>query len=239
MNKIKIENKINYKNMMKVEEKYQDLVTDIVCYLRVELNEEDSEEAVNDINDILLSAQDRGEDLYEVVGDYQIFCKEVIASYKEGVKGYGFKHGFGMLKYFIPLILGGFILFMAIDIVLKFPYKEVNSLKELLGAKYILTSEPIMILILGLTTIIGFFKLTVKSPSKSKMIKRDNIMFILVYIIIVASLVLVAIFTRKIELISFENFGIGFILAFIVIISLIAYMFYDSRKGKKESLKKD
>ncbi|MCR8746443.1 hypothetical protein [Romboutsia lituseburensis] len=49
--------KTNYENMMKIDDKYQDLVTDIVCYIRGELTQKDAEEAINDINEILLGAQ--------------------------------------------------------------------------------------------------------------------------------------------------------------------------------------
>ena len=107
--------------------KYQDLVTDIVCYLRVELNGKDAEEAINDINESLLSAQNRGEDLYEVIGDYRFFCKDII-SYKDGVKGYGLKS----LKSYSTLRIGigVLIFFIALDIVSNFPYGEINSWRK-------------------------------------------------------------------------------------------------------------
>ena len=69
MNKLDKQIKVNYSNMLKIDKRYQDLVTNIVCYLRGKLNSVDAEEAINDVNDILLGAQSRGEDLEVLVGD--------------------------------------------------------------------------------------------------------------------------------------------------------------------------
>ena len=69
MNKLNKQIEVNYNNMMKIDKRYQDLVTNIVCYLRGKLNSVDAEEAINDVNDILLGAQSRGEDLEVLVGD--------------------------------------------------------------------------------------------------------------------------------------------------------------------------
>lgn len=73
MNKLDKQIKVNYSNMLKIDKRYQDLVTNIVCYLRGKLNSVDAEEAINDVNDILLGAQSRGEDLEVLVGDYEEF----------------------------------------------------------------------------------------------------------------------------------------------------------------------
>jgi len=235
MSKIKSEIKTNYENMKKVDEKYQDLVTDIVCYIRAELNEKDAEEAINDIIDILLSAQDRGEDLNEVIGEYQVFCTDIIASYKDGVKGYGLKS----LKDYIPIVIWVLIFFIALDILSNFPYGEINSFKEILGTKYSLTLAPIMTCIVAYAVAIGFLKFILKSPSKSKKKKRDNIIFLLGYIFIIAILVLVGILARNIEIITFESFGIGYILAIIIVICGIGHMIYTSRKIRKDSSKKE
>ncbi|PRR81833.1 hypothetical protein [Clostridium vincentii] len=230
MSKIKNEIKTNYENMMKVEEKYQDLVTDIVCYIRVELNEEDAEEAINDINDILLSAQDRGEDLYEVIGDYQVFCKDIIASYKDGVKGYELKN----LKSYIPIVIGGLIFFIALDIVSNFPYGQISSLKDILGVKYSLTLAPIMTFIVAFAVAIGVFNFIAKSSSGRKKRKRDNVIFLLGYLFIIAILVVVGIVAKNIEIITLNSFGIGYILAIIIVISGIGHMIYTSIKATRK-----
>lgn len=222
MSKIKNEINMNYENMMKVDEKYQDLVTDIVCYIRVELNYKDAEEAINDINDILLSAQDRGEDLYEVIGDYQVFCKDIISSYKEGVKGYGSKR----LKMYLAIGVWVLALIIAQDIVFKFPYSEINSWEKIASTKYSLTLGPIMTAIISCAISMGLLKFILKRPSKSSKKKRDFLIFSLVGMVIIAILVLVTIVTRNIEIITFERFGIGFILAFIIAIFGIGYMIY-------------
>lgn len=45
----------NYKNIKKIDAKYDSLITDIVCYIRLELLENDAEEAIDAILDMLLS----------------------------------------------------------------------------------------------------------------------------------------------------------------------------------------
>ena len=49
MNKLDKQIKVNYSNMLKIDKRYQDLVTNIVCYLRGKLNSVDAEEAINDV----------------------------------------------------------------------------------------------------------------------------------------------------------------------------------------------
>ena len=94
MNKLDKQIKVNYSNMLKIDKRYQDLVTNIVCYLRGKLNSVDAEEAINDVNDILLGAQSRGEDLEVLVGDYEEFCDNIIDAYRGGDKWYSLKSYF-------------------------------------------------------------------------------------------------------------------------------------------------
>ncbi|ERI91654.1 hypothetical protein HMPREF1982_03038 [Clostridiales bacterium oral taxon 876 str. F0540] len=113
MSKIKEVIKRNYELSKKLKAEYQDLYTDIVCYIRTApLTERQTEEAVNDILDIMLGAQDREEDIFEVIGeDYKEFCDEVIESHKE--KNQGIKN----LIEAIPLFIGNIAFLIGLDFV--------------------------------------------------------------------------------------------------------------------------
>ena len=110
MNKLEKQIKVNYSNMLKIDKRYQDLVTNIVCYLRGKLNSVDAEEAINDVNDILLGAQSRGEDLEVLVGDYEEFCDNIIDAYRGSDKWYSLK------SYFYDF--GGISIYMLVFISL-------------------------------------------------------------------------------------------------------------------------
>lgn len=58
------------------------VLTDIVCYLRVANISEYNQEVIRqDLLDMVLSAQHRGEDIASVIGeDYKTFCDNIIAS---------------------------------------------------------------------------------------------------------------------------------------------------------------
>lgn len=65
-----------------VNEENQVPFTDMVCYLRsADISEEDQEIVRHDLLDMILSAQERGEDLQTVIGDdYKSFCDHIIAN---------------------------------------------------------------------------------------------------------------------------------------------------------------
>lgn len=113
MNKTKEMNKRNFEASNKLKKEYEDLYLDIVGYIRFsELTESQSEEAINDILDIMLSAQERGEDVFKIIGeDYKRFCSEVIESFKE--KGQKLKSNISML----PTYVGMAILFIGLDFI--------------------------------------------------------------------------------------------------------------------------
>ena len=107
MNKLNKQIAVNYSNMMKIDKRYQDLVTNIVCYLRGKLNSIDAEEAINDVNDILLGAQSRGENLEALVGDYKEFCENIIDAYKGSDKWYSLKsyfYDFGSVNIYVSVL---------------------------------------------------------------------------------------------------------------------------------------
>ena len=133
MNKLDKQIKVNYSNMLKIDKRYQDLVTNIVCYLRGKLNSVDAEEAINDVNDILLGAQSRGEDLEVLVGDYEEFCDNIIDAYRGNDKWYSLKsyfYDFGGISIYM------LVFFMALDIISSIPTVKPLTISNILNMQY-------------------------------------------------------------------------------------------------------
>ncbi|MBQ9120466.1 MAG: hypothetical protein IJY09_10530 [Lachnospiraceae bacterium] len=75
-------NRLNNELDAKVEEKNQEIFTNMVCYLRgASISPYDQEMVRHDLLEMILSAQERGEELQTVIGEnYQAFCDNIIAS---------------------------------------------------------------------------------------------------------------------------------------------------------------
>lgn len=69
----------------KQSEENNAVMTDIVCYLRVSnISEHDQEVVRHDLLEMVLSAQERNEDIRTVFGeDYKSFCDEIIAVFPQ------------------------------------------------------------------------------------------------------------------------------------------------------------
>lgn len=224
---------MNYENMMKIDDKYQDLVTDIVCYIRAELTEYDAEEAINDINEILLGAQERGEDLFQVVGDYKNFCNEVIKSYKENSKYYKLK----LILNDLPIYIYMCIFFIALDIVTFVIPNRPGSFKELMEIDYVMTLAPIINSIIGVICASIIVNIICKRPTKNKNNKKENVLIFVLYVLVVSTMVLVGTLGRKIEIYTFKNTSIpvivGFIIAAIGLIQMTKIFILANREKKK------
>lgn len=81
----RITKKLNEQNNMldeKINEENQEMFTNMICYLRgANISEYDVEVVRQDLTEMILSAQKRGESIDSVIGgDYKEFCDEVIAN---------------------------------------------------------------------------------------------------------------------------------------------------------------
>ncbi len=87
--KVKELNRENNRLDEEIWEENQEIFTDMICYLRgSELSEYNIEVVRHDLTEMVIAAQERGEDIEKVIGgDYQNFCDEVIATFpKKTVK---------------------------------------------------------------------------------------------------------------------------------------------------------
>lgn len=231
MNKLKKQLKMNYENMMKIDEKYQDLVTNIVTYIRVELNSVDAEEAINDVNDILLGAQSRGEDLNEVVGEYREFCKDIIGAYMGDDKWYSLK---GYIYDFGGMAIYMLVFFIALDIISSIPTIKPLTLSNILNMSYTISLAPIISCIIALVFSIGTTKYMCTNTKES--IKESNKEFIravIVYSIVIAIMVASSFLFKNIRIYTFSNTPILIIIGILICLVGIANFIFNLLKLKR------
>ncbi|WP_195573058.1 hypothetical protein [Clostridium paraputrificum] len=219
MNKLDKQIKVNYSNMMKIDKGYQDLVTNIVCYLRGKLNSVDAEEAINDVNYILLGAQSRGEDLGVLVGDYKEFCENIIDAYRGSDKWYSLKsyfYDFGGISVYM------LVFFIALDILSSISNVKPLTLSNILNMKYTISLAPIISLIIALIFSIGVVKYICTHPVENENgNKKEAIMFFIIIFIVLSFMVASTFFFRKIEIFTFSNIPIIIIIASLVCLAVI------------------
>lgn len=211
--------KSNNECMEKIDEKYWELRDLIVSYIRVKLAEEESEEAINDILDIFLEAQNRGEDLNKVVGqDYVSFSDEFIKAYKYKEKFYFMKK----IKRPFLKIMKYLIFILAILVIAKAPY-DSSSISEFASKSYDVTLDFI-IAIIGITLYVYALNFTDRAFSSinMKLRKKTGVFFSAFLLIIMWQVFIILI--NKLEhytIISIKNYLICYILS---VLTLIYYV---------------
>lgn len=75
-------NRINNELDKQINSENQEIFTDMICYLRCSgISEYDQEIVRQDLSEMVISAQSRGENIHSVIGgDYKAFCDNVISS---------------------------------------------------------------------------------------------------------------------------------------------------------------
>lgn len=216
--------KVNFENMEKIDKKYDELITNMVIYIRVALNEKDAEEAINDILEILLGAQHRGEDLGNIIGeDYKNFCDEVISSYKGENKLY-FLSSF---KEILLMVLAMLPFFIALNCVVEIGKVKNFSMEGLWNAKYNLGIIPILGNFIAIPVIYFLLAYIAKNPGKDN--RKDFLVFFIIQIVYIGFLVFVGYLLRNIVLLSIPNY---FICLIVSIILLIGYFYYLRKLSK-------
>lgn len=206
----------NYKNIKKIDAKYDSLITDIVCYIRLELLENDAEEAIDDILDMLLSAQVRGEDLYDFVGnDFKKFCDDIIDSYRQNSKSYKYKLIFENAITVLKLL--PFFISLSCFIEL-FSLKNL-SLNKLLNTDFNLKVSVIITSICLIISINILLDLCLKPNNNSKF-KNYLYLFTIFFITMAFPIIFNSIFNNPI-LISIPNYLVCLIISIIILVIYI------------------
>lgn len=112
MNKTKELNKKNNEMDELLSKKNQDVMIDMISYLRVApISDYQVELVRQDILDMALGAERRNEPLSKTFGDYKGFCDDIVDNLKKQGKA---KNIFSWIMY---LVIGGYTVLAAIDVV--------------------------------------------------------------------------------------------------------------------------
>lgn len=203
MRNLKKKIKTNYNNMMKIDKVYEEQMANIVCYLRAELNGVDAEEAINDVLEILLSAQERNEDLNIVIGDYKKFCNETIKAYKGEDKNYNLKAFF--IDYSVMIVFS-FVFFIGLDIILQLGLAKASTIDEIINLRYSLSLAPIVNFLVITLASIKIVKWLSLNPEKATLDNKKNILkFTLGYASLIVMMVASTYLFKEVVLYSFVN----------------------------------
>lgn len=208
---------LNCQNMEKIDEKYDELLSNIAIYIRVALNTEDAEEVINDILEILLGAQARGEDLHKVIGeDYKTFCDEIIRSYKSENKFYFLSN----FKEIALMTLATLPFFLALNC-----FSQIGdfgmSLQNLWSADYNIGIIPILGNLIAIPVVYSILGYIAKNPGISH--KKDFIFFFMIHLVYIGFLVFVGYQFRSIVLLTIPNYFICFSLSLVLLIGYFSY----------------
>lgn len=215
---IKDKIKFNRQNMAKIAEKYDEVLSNIVIYIRVALNEKDAEEVINDILEILLGAQHRGEDLETVMGDdYKVFCDEIINSYKNENKLYFLSN----FKEIALITLAMLPFFIALNCISKIGGFGI-SMQNLWNANYKIGVIPILGNLIAIPVVYSILAYIAKNPDKRH--KKDLMFFFSLHIIYIGFLVFVGYQLRNIVLLIIPNYFICLIISIVLLIGYLIYL---------------
>lgn len=122
---------------------HQEVLTDMVCYLRgANLTMTQQEQVRSDITSMLWEAQQRGESLSQVIGDDpQAFCDEVIAALPPQSFRNRLLHALSTLCLAFCVVLGINFITSAVEMIAKgtFPYLSI-SLGKAIGTVLIVSA---------------------------------------------------------------------------------------------------
>lgn len=227
---IKNEIKFNYENMQKIDKKYDSLITDIVCYIRIKLNEEDSEEAINDILDMFLEAQEREESLYDFIGgDYKEFCKEIILEYKGNSKTYEILK----FKTIVLSIIKVIPIFVALDCIINLGNIRPLNLNSIWNSSFKLKLLPLLGVLVAIPMVYLIFNLIIYKKGE----KKKCLFIFLGNVFYIAILFLIDYYFRKFIIISIPNYFICFTISIIILIIFLIWnimLFNDLKIRNKE-----
>ena len=123
MNKAERERKENFELGKSLTKENNEIVTNIVCYLRIsDLTEEDQEEIICDILRMFLDCQEEGKSIASMVGeDYKKFTENIISAINPK------KDISKKIKEYLVILVGVFCILLTIDFVFSYLPKLLNG----------------------------------------------------------------------------------------------------------------
>lgn len=206
MNKLTKElNKINNKLDKKVHAENDEAYTDMICYLRgANITEYNQEKIRYDLLEMILSAQQRGEDIQTVIGnDYKVFCDEVIANVPAKSKKENF-------LYILDLVCIGISILLTIKII--FSQQFISLIKNLLSGKPVNLGIPVtlgdilsysVIIVLATVFVQIFCKNAFKiSNKKTNKLKTGFITYAVSLVLLTACILPILLLTKSLFIVN-------------------------------------
>ncbi len=221
---IKAQIKQNYVYMQNIDKRYDELVGNIVIYIRVSLTEADAEEAINDIVEMLLGAQSRGEDLEAIIGeDYKRFCDEIIEAYKYEEKMYFLSN----IKEIAWICLKALPFFIAIDCIFSVNKESGFSIHNLWKLNYKLSILPIIETVGAVPVVYSIINYIGKNTEDNK--KKDFLIIFMINMMYIGFVAFMYFLFKNKVIFSISNYLICLILSAIIIIGHVYYLIKKSK----------
>lgn len=181
MNKIRRVRKENLEIISKFDQKYDEMISNVVCLIKTELNSIHSEFAINDIYKVMDEAYEREEDLFDVIGDYSKFCNPYIKRYKSSDKVYKVK---SLIYDYMPVGFCAILLFIIGDMINKVYNEGAIGLENIMKINYSL--KPALYLgvliafLILMNSVKGITKASIiSSKSRNKVVIKNIVLGIL------------------------------------------------------------
>ena len=171
----------------KIKEENQAIFTDMICYLRSSnLSAYNIEVVRNDLTEMILSAQERGENINDVVGDdYKDFCNSIIDTFPPKTISEKISEFTDTLSFSLAILL-------FINMLLSRDY--INLIAGLISGKNVTYSIPvtpgILIQIIAIITFATFLVHVITKNSLSLSESKEKLIIIIACIILSIALAL-------------------------------------------------
>jgi len=208
----------NYELSKKLTPKNDEIYTNIVCYLRTSgLDELEAEEIIHDILGMFLEAQERGEELEQVIGDdYQAFCDSIIEAAQP--KRFTWRKLFSNLE----IVVYSIVILMSIDLVFIYLPQMIREGRLILDFRvslgFLIQSA---IVFLAAVLIVKYVGKTSFKDLKEKQQKHKWRQFVLPWVVLSCFIALMGFLRYKLDPVVFFSVKIYYLAAVLVVLYIL------------------
>ena len=227
MSKIKRVTRENEQYLSNIDSKYEVLVSNILCYVKAELNSVHAELAINEISKALNEAQDKGEDLNEVAKDYKAFTTRFTSRFNSGNFMYGIK---SLICDYLPVGVYAIVFFLIADMISTIYGQGARSFETILKVNYPLKPAIYLgVLLTFLALMYCIKKITkvsiISEGRKATAVTKNIVIFIILAAILIGS----SLFITKLGILNIVSFtvkksaiAIGISVILVLIFSIVS-----------------
>lgn len=176
--------KENTNYLTKVNNIYQEIVVEIECYIRVELNSVDSELALNEMYKSFIDAQEDEKKIQEIIQNKNLFCDNIVSKYKKNSSLYNLK---SLLGDYLPIGIYALIFFVLMDMITTIFKIKPQNFDEIFKINYTLKILPLLGVLISFLIAMNSIR-NITKPTDSK---KGGIILINSLIFVVSSSILI------------------------------------------------